>query len=68
MSSRPTSNPDGHAWVHDKSKFGLKMLTKMGWSEGKGLGANEDGNTAHVKVKHKQDLLGMISDNVQAYT
>ena len=42
----------------DKSKFGYKMLQKMGWSEGKGLGAAEDGALEHVKVKMKCDTSG----------
>ena len=34
------------------------MLQKMGWSEGKGLGASEDGGLEHVKVKMKCDTSG----------
>ena len=29
------------AWAEDKNKFAYKMMVKMGWTEGKGLGANE---------------------------
>jgi hypothetical protein len=32
----------------------------MGWSEGKGLGSNEDGMKEHVKVAKKDDSLGCI--------
>ena len=46
----------------DKSKFGFKMLQKMGWSEGKGLGANEDGQRDHVKVRLKEDNMGVGAD------
>jgi Pin2-interacting protein X1 len=35
------------------------MLTKMGWAPGKGLGANEDGNTEHVKVRLKDNNFGI---------
>lgn len=31
----------------------------MGWKSGKGLGANEDGMTDHVKVSYKNDSKGM---------
>lgn len=31
----------------------------MGWSEGKGLGANESGATSHVKVSKRKENLGM---------
>ena len=30
-------------WANDESKFGQKLMEKMGWQKGKGLGANEDG-------------------------
>ena len=33
-------------------------MEKMGWSKGKGLGANEDGKREHVKVSLKTDNRG----------
>ena len=42
----------------DESKFGKKMLEKMGWTDGKGLGADESGETAHIKVKKRAANLG----------
>ncbi|XP_032837028.1 PIN2/TERF1-interacting telomerase inhibitor 1 isoform X2 [Petromyzon marinus] len=35
------------------------MLEKMGWSSGKGLGANEQGSTNHIKVNVKNNNLGV---------
>jgi Pin2-interacting protein X1 len=40
------------------------MLEKMGWKEGKGLGANEDGTTEHIKVKKKIDNQGIGTETV----
>lgn len=42
----------------DGEKFGQKMLEKMGWTSGKGLGANEQGITEHVRVSVKNDKSG----------
>ena len=33
-------------------------MEKMGWSKGKGLGANEDGMTDHIKASYKSDSRG----------
>ncbi|XP_050316050.1 uncharacterized protein LOC126750467 [Anthonomus grandis grandis] len=52
-------NPRGKLWSEDANKFGQKMLEKMGWSHGKGLGAKEDGRTEHIKVSYKNDSQGM---------
>ena len=35
------------------------MLVKMGWSEGKGLGRNEDGMSSHIRVKRKVESVGI---------
>lgn len=32
----------------------------MGWSQGKGLGAKEDGRTEHIKVAYKNDSQGKV--------
>jgi hypothetical protein len=42
----------------DSNKFGQKMLEKMGWSNGKGLGAQEQGIVEHIRVKVKNDQVG----------
>lgn len=44
----------------DEDKFGQKMLEKMGWSKGRGLGANEDGRSEHVSVEVKTDSRGIF--------
>lgn len=46
-------------WSKDQNKFGQKLMEKMGWAPGKGLGINENGNTDHVKVKFKDDSGGV---------
>uniref|UniRef100_A0ACB8G8T4 PIN2/TERF1-interacting telomerase inhibitor 1 n=1 Tax=Sphaerodactylus townsendi TaxID=933632 RepID=A0ACB8G8T4_9SAUR len=52
-------DPRNSAWSKDESKFGQKMLEKMGWSKGKGLGAQEQGNTEHIRVHVKNNNLGL---------
>jgi len=38
------------------------MLEKMGWKEGKGLGANEDGITEHIKIRKRPENQGIGVD------
>ncbi|XP_019947427.1 PIN2/TERF1-interacting telomerase inhibitor 1 [Paralichthys olivaceus] len=51
-------DPRNSAWSNDDSKFGQKMLERMGWSKGKGLGRTEQGSTDHIKVKVKNNSYG----------
>ena len=44
--------------LSDEEKFGQKLMEKMGWKKGKGLGANEDGMLEHVRVSLKMDTRG----------
>ncbi|XP_040204024.1 PIN2/TERF1-interacting telomerase inhibitor 1 [Rana temporaria] len=56
-------DPRNSAWTKDESKFGQKMLEKMGWSKGKGLGAQEQGSTEHIKVQVKNNTMGLGACN-----
>ena len=53
-------NPSCNLFSVDKTKFGFRMLEKMGWRDGRGLGVNEDGNKEHVKIHKKDDNLGRV--------
>lgn len=57
-----SGDTQNQAWAADKSRFGFKMLQMMGWTEGKGLGVNEDGATAHIKMKKKDNSRGIGAD------
>lgn len=46
-------------WSQDDTKFGKRLLEKMGWSQGRGLGANLDGETKSVPLRVKLDSKGL---------
>ncbi|CAG8788229.1 10133_t:CDS:2, partial [Cetraspora pellucida] len=52
-------DPRNQTWSNDKTKYGYKMLSRMGWSPGKGLGMNENGSQEYIKPSHKLDNLGI---------
>jgi len=54
-----TLNPRGNLWANDESKFGQKLMEKMGWEKGRGLGANQDGMVDHITLKHKDNTKGV---------
>merc|ERR1712116_77691 len=54
-----TINPRGKDWANDENKFGQKILEKMGWSKGKGLGRQEQGQVEPVRLSYKNDTQGM---------
>jgi hypothetical protein len=55
---RMAADPQNSFWAKDVNKFGRKMLERMGWSEGQGLGADGTGTTTHVEVVRKTDNAG----------
>ena len=46
----------------DTGRFGFKMLEKMGWAPGKGLGKEESGMTSHIKAVKRSEGLGLGCD------
>ncbi|KAI3661928.1 hypothetical protein MP638_005969 [Amoeboaphelidium occidentale] len=60
VKQRINDDPRNLKWANDKDGLGYQLLCGMGWSEGKGLGSNEDGMKEHVKVAKKDDSLGCV--------
>lgn len=54
-----TLNPRGTLWANDDNKFGQKLMEKMGWSKGSGLGREQQGIKEHLTVKFKDDNKGI---------
>ncbi|KAK3889864.1 hypothetical protein Pcinc_006158 [Petrolisthes cinctipes] len=52
-------NPRGTLWANDDNKIGQKLMEKMGWSKGRGLGRELQGDRDHVCVKFKNDSKGV---------
>eukprot|EP00897_Mesotaenium_endlicherianum_P010782 jgi/Mesen1/9732/ME000695S09048 len=44
----------------DKTSNAFKLLKKMGWEEGTGLGKNRQGIVTHVRVAKKADTSGEL--------
>ena len=55
-------DPNNKCWSENKNGMGYKLLQKMGWSEGKGLGVNLDGVQEHVKIETCNENLGIGAD------
>lgn len=41
------------------SAFARRQMEKMGWKDGKGLGKEEQGIVSHVKVKKREEFMGV---------
>ncbi|XP_033112905.1 PIN2/TERF1-interacting telomerase inhibitor 1-like [Anneissia japonica] len=54
-----SNDPRNTSWKNDSNKFGKRLMEKMGWTDGKGLGANEDGCQDHIKVSLKNNTRGL---------
>jgi Pin2-interacting protein X1 len=55
-------DPQNAEWRDDKEKFGHRLMEKMGWKEGKGLGAEEQGVAENIRLKptHGNRGLGAV--------
>ena len=56
-------DPNSLNWANNDNKFGKRLMEKMGWQSGKGLGANENGIVENIKVKLKSDTKGVGYNN-----
>jgi hypothetical protein len=45
------------------SAYAMKLMQKMGWKEGQGLGRHEDGIAKHITLSKRDDNLGLGHDN-----
>lgn len=61
-------DPNNLQWSEDTSRFGFKMLQKMGWKQGEGLGKNGEGINEHIKVVKRQENLGLGANKSTAST
>jgi len=51
--------PEVRKFLADENRFGTKMLEKMGWTKGNGLGAKQDGEKDFVRIRFKNDAEGL---------
>lgn len=47
------------ALLSSEQSFAKRQLEKMGWTEGTGLGKNRTGMKEHVKIKKREDAMGL---------
>lgn len=59
MLGKISLDPNNLAWANDTEKFGYRMMMKMGWAPGKGLGVNEDGIVKNLPMTKKVDRTGI---------
>jgi len=52
-------NPRGNLWSKDEDKLGNKMMEKMGWKSGDGLGATNQGIKDPITIKSNSDNRGI---------
>jgi len=52
-------NPRGTLWSNDQNKFGQKLMEKMGWNKGEGLGKEGQGITDAIKANYKDNNKGI---------
>ncbi|KAL0330029.1 UNVERIFIED_CONTAM: G-patch domain-containing protein 1 [Sesamum radiatum] len=51
----------------DRSSAAFRLMKQMGWEEGEGLGKEKQGIKGYVRVKNKQDTLGIGTEKPNAW-
>ncbi|KHN84870.1 Lamin-1 [Toxocara canis] len=60
---RISVDPQNLQWRNDEAKFGRKMLERMGWRNGRGLGKREQGTKGNLKLNANYSGKGLGSKN-----
>ena len=55
VDSEPHGGTAAELWANDQPKFVKKLMEKIGWEKGTGLGANQDGMVNHITLKHEDN-------------
>lgn len=58
---RLSIDPQNLHWRDSSNNFGKKMLEKMGWQYGKGVGKNEQGIANNISIKPNYSGKGLIN-------
>uniref|UniRef100_A0A1I7XHP8 G-patch domain-containing protein n=1 Tax=Heterorhabditis bacteriophora TaxID=37862 RepID=A0A1I7XHP8_HETBA len=64
---RISIDPQNLQWKNDDQKLSRKLMEKMGWSDGDGLGRSKQGNADHVKLKANYTGKGLGADKSNSY-
>lgn len=56
---RIAADPRNKQWTEDRENFGYRMLTKMGWAEGGGLGKDGMGDAKSPAVDRRACVAGL---------
>ena len=62
-----STDPRNLNWKTDEQKVSRKLMEKMGWNEGQGLGRNNQGNSEHLKLKANRGARGLGGDKLADY-
>uniref|UniRef100_A0A915EAI0 G-patch domain-containing protein n=1 Tax=Ditylenchus dipsaci TaxID=166011 RepID=A0A915EAI0_9BILA len=57
-------DPQNQTWKKDSEKFGHKLMEKMGWQDGKGLGSKEQGITDNIRLQPNYTARGLGSEPI----
>lgn len=52
--------------LSSNNSFAKRQLEKMGWTEGTGLGKRRDGMKEHIKIKQREDEMGLGREKMKA--
>uniref|UniRef100_A0A0K0DHM8 G-patch domain-containing protein n=1 Tax=Angiostrongylus cantonensis TaxID=6313 RepID=A0A0K0DHM8_ANGCA len=64
---RLSVDPQNLQWKDDKQKLSRRLMERMGWSEGDGLGRNRQGQAGQLKLKANYSGKGLGADKLSSY-